>query len=241
MKILSRNLGLYYRYRYAHLRNASINKHPIQLQHFNHWNTHYIKQILQNLNPDIAVFQELTDINDCNILQRDDNHSYTDSTPTHHSTEHQKWIMSIFPITEKKEQTINGEVLTAFSIQDYAIIPVHLNAFSATKRLQQVHNLITFSQSLDLPVILLGDFNLRSHKKTFLWQKDRQSYNLLCTHFTDLSQNSWPTTVVYVKLDYIFSTQLSHPHQLHITKQTGTHMDHYPLLLNIETTLSSWM
>lgn len=257
MRIVTRNVWLYTRMKYAPFLKLTTWWNPITDHHFQVYNTQLVNEILTEIQPDIVVFQEIEDQEHLKTLFRtgkdnkhqqqswEPQHSYTTAFLNSHPKYPKKSVITPHILQEQVHTTAIWENLHVLMYEGMGIIPIHLDAFSAGKRLLQIHEVCKFIDSVQYPVILLGDFNLRHYKDTFLYQWDRQAYELLTNRLYDATQQLASTTPRGASFDKIFlshelawwavtvGTVWTAKPQAQIIKKAWAYMDHYPVFVDL--------
>ena len=116
--------------------------------------------------------------------------------------------------------------------ENFTIVPVHLNSFNFSKRLEEINKLCEVLSTMTHPTILLGDTNIWSRKNKFLFSKDKQGYLKLIEFFVDASKNIASTTFYGFGLDKIFISKDVAIETIISPKIRGRFMDHYPIYID---------
>ena len=112
-----------------------------------------------------------------------------------------------------------------YIINSLSFFPVHLSAFSSSKRFEQANKLI-----LDLPKekgIILGDTNFWILNKFFFSSRDKSSYLKIAAYHTDILKKLGATCRFFLSLDKMFVTKDLDYKNTKIIKHKIGHMDHY--------------
>lgn len=137
-----------------------------------------------------------------------------------------------------------------YIINSITFFPIHLDAFSPSRRYNQVNLLLP-----DLPNkmgIILGDanfwildnkyiksfskilFNILKLSDIFFSSRDKKSYNKILIDHTDVLNNMGSTCRMFLSLDKIFITKDLKSKNTKITKHKIGHIDHYMISTEID-------
>lgn len=132
-------------------------------------------------------------------------------------------------------RTAQGAVLRLPGGRQVTVASLHLDAFNATRRLEQAEEIIASVRRLGhRDVVLAGDFNCDAASAR-RGSADQRLYSLLTGTFVDAAKEAGSTTLGAQRLDYVFyaigSARLYDAKVLR-TKRVGS-MDHYPVVVEL--------
>lgn len=231
---MTRNIGLCVHIKYMrHFRNL-FSSQRLNHQFYTRHNDTIIKAVIEENIPDIIVLQEIANREDFEHLAwllKDYPYSYL--YQSYHHT-HNKAIFS-----KERFHYHSAEEKNEISYISYdswlIVVPIHLNAFSPSKRSQQIENIMTLiNQKWQKNYCLAGDFNIWHINNNFLSLKDKKSYITLSSLCQDCGKDAWSTTIIWAKFDKMFCSPSAHIVSSKVIYERGTYMDHYPLISELE-------
>lgn len=226
-KVLTWNIGCVFPLIYLKSFGIIYKKQKIIHQYFQPiLNGTLVSKNIEEMNPDIMFLQEIWDPNDLGYIDVLKNYPYQKLL---NSWYHKHSVL----VASKNEFSIkdigNFHIINCGGVN---YIPVHLNSFSAQKRLDDadflVKNLIDINN-----VVILGDTNIWSHGSTFLFNKDRLAYKKITKSFVDFSKKLLSTTIVGFGLDKVFGSSGLNIQNINSPRTRGDFMDHYPVSFDV--------
>lgn len=227
IKILTWNIGCFSFLKYAKYFGIKFKNQKIIHEYFQpKINGGFVSKHIEEINPDVIFLQEFyfpEDIESIEILK---NYPYQKLVNAWY---HEHCIL----IASKKEFGIKE--YKKFSIvfcEGLNFIPIHLNSFSALKRLDDSLILSEFSKNIS-NLIILGDTNIWSRGKNFIFSNDKKAYKILTEKLTDFSKEIISTTYAGLGLDKVFGSKNIQVKNIESPKIRSHFMDHYPIILDI--------
>lgn len=234
MNIMTRNLGLYSYMKYwRHIHNLISDQQHIDHEFYNTMQDSLIHQTISDYQPDHIIFQEISQTKDFLHLQQVlPWYSYSS---IHHSAHPSGYHTAIFSQHKCNYSTDSTkQVFSSTTQEDITIIPVHLHAFSAQRRYQQISAILQLIQDQHRSkYCIIGDYNMWQFWKRFLFKYDKKSYHDLLQVTYDSWWELWATTTIGAKLDKIMCAPILKTTHIQILNIRWTYMDHYPLLATI--------
>jgi len=187
-----------------------------------------VRRWLKSMNNDVFLGCEVQCDDAQSLFATDDN--YTDWQHSDHHA-HGRIIISN-KLVSKKSIEINNTISAYYEFADYCILPVHLHWARPDIRLSQVQMMARVAQTITKPVVMVGDFNIwMLLGKYFLFQKDKDAYQLLTQSNSEVTHSISRTTIIpFVKLDYVF---VSREHvdsvSVRVINQPLRGLDHRPI------------
>ena len=227
VRIATWNLGQYIWMGYLG-RFFPINGYKNKIQNYNRGNADKIKEIIDLIDPDIFIGQELSKNTD--ISEFWNKISIYKLSPSYYKNFQKLYIGEVEPKLFFKEK---HKELTIIQLPKYIIFLVHLNAFSAHKRLKEIEYICQISDCYKKPIICLGDFNIWKRGNFFLFKKDRLAYKKITEYFDHPTKHIISTTTTGFSLDNIFTKNI-YVTDSGVKKDNGKYMDHYPIWIDFE-------
>ncbi len=228
MKILTWNIGCFFPLIYLKYFGITYRGQKITHQYFQPvLNGKFGSDFIEKESPEIMFIQEIYNPEDLKYIPTLNAYPYKKLV---HSWYHQHSIL----IASKNEFTVTEK--DGFDIVFYNninFIPVHLNSFSALKRLQDCTTLENISTTLP-NTIILGDTNIWSRGSKFLFSNDRLAYQKITKSLIDFTKNIISTTYVGIGLDKVFGSNNVVVTHIMSPKVRSHFMDHYPVVFEIE-------
>jgi endonuclease/exonuclease/phosphatase family metal-dependent hydrolase len=224
MKILNYNVGLFFFFRYIKF----LKLKSIKNEYFNpNLNGEFISDFIEKTNPDILFLQEIynkNDIENINSLKKYPHREFVNTWYHKHS---------ILIASKEKFSIFAKDKFHIISINNFNFLPIHLNSFSAKKRLMDANILNNISQEIN-NLIILGDTNIWKKENNFIFKNDKKSYKKLSEYLTEFSSKIKSTTYINFKLDMIFGSKNLQISNIKCPKIRGKLMDHYPIIFNLD-------
>ncbi len=185
-----------------------------------------VSKNIEEMNPDIMFLQEVSDPKDLEHISVLKNYQYQKLVNS--------WYNERSVLVASKSDFKITKIGNFYTVNCGGInyVPVHLNAFSAQKRLQDIEFLIKSLANID-NVVILGDTNIGSRGNTFLFKNDRFAYKKMTNSFVDFSKKLLSTTIVGFGLDKVFGSSNLNIQNINSPKIRGDFMDHYPIIFDI--------
>gem|GEM_PF-4253890 len=140
--------------KFAPRRGGTIQGQSILHQFFNKGNLTTIKELIKEQNPDLSIFQELTEKTESELLTRREKIQAMKVF----QQECMKQITGIINYKDKSKKKlieIKNKTINIIETAKHTIIPVHLHAFSPQKRLEQTRELISIAKKCTKPFVIL--------------------------------------------------------------------------------------
>ena len=231
MKILTWNIGSFIFIKYfKYLGIKNIGNQPIENEYFQPiLNGKFVSEQIREIDPDILFLEEFYTPDDSEYI------------PILKDYPYKKFINAwyrkdtiLIASKEKIEIKMKKPYLYIISCcRNIHFIPVHLNSFQASIRLSEIKTINGLLKKLK-NTILLGDVNIWSHGKVFLFKEDKILYKKLTTSLKDFSEHIKSTTFIGFSLDKIFGDTKLNIKNVKVIKKRGRYMDHYPLYAELD-------
>jgi len=227
IRIMTWNLGQFIWMRLVG-RLFPIHGNKNRYQNYNKGNSQVIKNIISEIKPDIFIAQEL----EKNTVISD---FWEGDESIHFSPSYYRHFQKLYIGKEKGKSVFlkNHKELTIIELEKFIIFSVHLNAFSAKKRYEEINSICDLSKSYEKPIICLGDFNLWKRGDLFLFKYDYLAYKKISQYFNYATRDISYTTPIGFSLDNIFTKKITIKNA-GIIYENGLYMDHYPIYLDFE-------
>ena len=186
-----------------------------------------VSKFLEKMNPEIIFLQEIyskKDLQYIHILKKYPYQTFINTWYHKHS---------ILVASKKKIKVLKNEKFSSLLIEKINFIPIHLNSFSAKKRLRDSFRLKKMAGKNN-KTIILGDTNIWSRRKIFLFKNDKKAYEIITKHLLDFTYNIKSTSILGFSLDKVFGSKNILLKKIEVEKERGAFMDHYPVILEIE-------
>jgi hypothetical protein len=226
LRILTWNVGVFQPLTYLKLLGIKLKNHHIEHEFFYKHNGPLVSEYITKLNPDIIILQE--------ILSLDD----VDNIPILQFYPHKKllkaWGDNNILIASRME--FSHETQNFFHIlhfEQYTVIPLHLNSFSAEKRLHESSVLSEIVKTQVKPVIAIGDTNIWKRNNRFLFKNDKKAYSQITSILPEASSYIVSTHYFGFGIDKVF-TSPGMITECFSDKERGVFMDHYPVYVDVE-------
>lgn len=234
LRIMTWNLGLFSWAKYAHYFGVKLHGKKIRNEYFQKEHADLIVTQILEINPDICVLQEFFLKEDSEVIIQKLKQYYPNNALL--NTWYHKHSILILSKNELMHQHIPESGFHIVKTKGITFIPVHLNSFHASKRLDQVNQIekIKIESIIDC---VLGDTNFWcfSKKQYFLFKNDRSAYNKLENHFVDTTKDLGSTIKIFgLNFDKIFLSKEFEHGDVKCIRKNGKFMDHYPVFLDIE-------
>jgi endonuclease/exonuclease/phosphatase family metal-dependent hydrolase len=190
-------------------------------------NSDFISKSIKKINPDILFLQEFYFSEDTRYIEILKDYPYQRLINTWY---HKHSIL----IASKHEFTVLEK--DKFLIISYAklnFIPIHLNSYYASKRLEDLITLNEITKNLQ-NIIILGDTNIWSRGNFFFFRNDRMGYKILTKHLLDFSKKLISTSYFGLGFDKVFGSPNLKISKIESPKIRNYFMDHYPVVFEIE-------
>lgn len=226
-KVLTWNIGCVFPLIYLKSFGINYKGQKIKHQYFQPiLNGELVSKGIGKTNPDIMFLQEIWDPNDLGYIDVLKKYPYQKLL---NSWYHKHSVL----VASKTEFSINDignfHIINCGGVN---YVPVHLNSFSAIKRLQDIEFLVKSLANID-NVVILGDTNIWSRGSTFLFNKDRLAYKKITNSFVDFSKKLLSTTIVGFGLDKVFGSSGLNIQNINSPRTRGDFMDHYPIIFDL--------
>jgi endonuclease/exonuclease/phosphatase family metal-dependent hydrolase len=224
MKLLTWNIGSFVTRKYTHIFFNDYEK----FEYFQpKLNSALVDKVIKEVNPDFIFLQEIYDRGDVKDVCSVKDYKFKKYIDVWYGKK-RTLILSKRPFVLAEKNKIYY-----IYIEDFTIIPIHLNSYSAKKRFISIKKIQkTFSANKKL--ILLGDFNIWNRLNFFIFKNDFKTVQLLKSFLIEMSAKSFSTTYLGFSLDKVFvSKDILFSHQAQVLKQRGSYMDHYPVYFEI--------
>lgn len=199
----------------------------------------HIARVLRELRPHVVALQELRDREQLGRLLTELGRGWRGSIPADSYDRRAALLLRVhghfFELPTTSGRIAQGAELRLLEGRRVNIVSLHLDAFSAPRRLEQAQEITEGLRRRKADVdLLLGDFNLDpAAVKT--QSADQLLQQLLTKNYVDAGKQAGTTTIFSRRLDYIFyrgkSVLRSKAHALK-GKRINT-MDHDPLLVDL--------
>lgn len=189
-------------------------------------NGDFISKSIGKINPDILFLQEFYFADDTKHIKILKNYPYQKLINTWY---HERSIL----IASKYEFIVSEkEKFSMTFCNGLNFIPIHLNSYYASKRLEDLITLNKITKDIS-DVVILGDTNIWSRGNFFFFRNDRRGYKIMTEHLLDFSKKIISTSSFGLGFDKVFGSK-----NLKITKikspRIRSHfMDHYPIVLEL--------
>ncbi len=229
MKILTWNIGSLFFLKYAKYFGFKYRGQKIIREYFQPvLNGEFVSNQIKKLNPDILFLQEFYDANDTKYIEALKDYPYQKLVDTWYH-EHAILVASKYELTITESS--NFSIVSCNGIN---FIPVHLNSFHASKRLEDA--IILDHMVSELPnALVLGDTNIWSRGKMFLFKNDSKAYKTLCQNLLDFSKDIISTSYFGLGLDKVFGSRNLKVLKIESPKIRKDFMDHYPVIFDLDT------
>ncbi len=229
MKILTWNLGLYSWCKFYKNFNLKLNGEKVEHEYFQKQYANFVADFIKKENPDICFLQEFYTLEDIEILKfllKDYFVEYKILNSWYH-----KHSILVLSKSDTNIEEIRDTGFYKIESLNFKFIPVHLNSFSAVKRLDQLKSLEKTFVDIDC---ILGDTNFWSYKNYFLFNRDRIGYKLLINNnFKYIENDIGYTSKFLLNFDRVFYKNNNSKYSLEVKKVSRKLMDHYPVLIYI--------
>lgn len=228
MRILTWNIGCFSYMKFAKYLNYSIKGIKINNEYFQpKLNGTFVSDFIEQRNPDIVFLQEIYNPADLDSIPALKNYPHKNLINSWYHT-HSILIASKHEFTLTEKDNFNIVLCSGINF-----IPVHLNSFSAGKRLSECKKIAALAAMLP-STIVLGDTNIWSRGPNFIFQKDIAAYMALAIPLVDISKNLFSTTWIGYGLDKVFTSDNIKVSMIDCPHTRGRFMDHYPVVFEIE-------
>jgi endonuclease/exonuclease/phosphatase family metal-dependent hydrolase len=82
--------------------------------------------------------------------------------------------------------------------------------------------------------VILGDTNIWSRGRKFLFKNDSRAYKVFCQNLVDFSANIISTSYLGFGLDKVFGSKNLKISNVESPKIRSIFMDHYPVIIDLE-------
>ena len=228
MKILTWNIGSFSFLKYAKYFGIRYKGQKIVHEYFQPViNGEFVSNQIKKINPDILFLQEFYDANDTKYIEALKDYPYQKLVDTWYHT-HAILVASKYEFTVTERD--NFSIVSCNGIN---FIPVHLNSFHASKRLEDA--IILDRMIVELPnSLILGDTNIWSRGKMFLFRNDSEAYKTLCRNLADFSKDIISTSYFGLGLDKVFGSKEFQVVKIESPQIRSHFMDHYPIVIDLE-------
>jgi len=227
LRICTWNIGCFSFLKYAKYFGIKFKGQKIIHEYFQpKINGNFVSKYIEQINPDIIFLQEFYFPKDTESIEVLKNYPYQKLV---HAWYHKHCIL----IASKKEFKIKED--NSFSIVSYGelnFIPIHLNSFSALKRIEDSLILNEFAKHVS-GLIILGDTNIWSRGEKFIFLNDKKAYKILTERLNDFSKKIISTTYAGLGLDKVFGSKNIQVKNIESPKIRSHFMDHYPIFFDI--------
>lgn len=228
MKILTWNIGSFSFLKYAKYFGVKYKGQNILHEYFQpHMNGEFVSGQIKKINPDILFLQEFYYPEDVKYVEVLKDYPYQKLLDTWYH-EHSILVASKYEFALSKKE--NFHVVLCKGIN---FIPVHLNSFYASKRLEDSVVLDKVITGLS-NVLILGDMNIWSRRQKFAFKNDKKAYEVLSRNLVDFSKNIISTSYFGLGLDKVFGSKNLQVTEIKSPKIRKDFMDHYPIILGLE-------
>lgn len=186
----------------------------------------FVSNYIEEVNPDIVFLQEFYFPEDTKSIAVLKNYSHQKLV---HAWYHKHCIL----IASKKEFKIEeNKNFSIVSSGEFNFIPIHLNSFSALKRLDDARILNELANTIP-NLIILGDTNIWSRGEKFVFSNDKKAYKMLTETLSDFSKKIKSTTYLGLGLDKVFGSKNIQAKNIESPRTRSNFMDHYPIVFDI--------
>ena len=228
MKILTWNIGCFFFLKYAKYLGIKVRGQKIKHEYFQpKLNGNFVSGYIEEMNPEMIFLQEFYSVQDTRSIEILKEYPYQQLLDTWYH-EHSILVASKYEFTVSEKNTFS-----IISCKDLHIIPVHLNSFSAAKRLADVLILKEITKNLS-NVVILGDTNIWSKGEWFCFKNDKKAYRTITEQLIDFSKNIISTSYIGLGLDKVFGSKNLSVRTIESPRNRGHHMDHYPIVIELE-------
>jgi len=227
LRICTWNIGCFSFLKYAKYFGIKFKGQKIIHEYFQpKINGDFVSKYIDKINPDIIFLQEFYFPEDTKSIEGLKNYPYQKFV---HAWYHKHCIL----IASKKEFEIKeNNFFSIVSCGEFNFIPIHLNSFSALKRLDDSLILDEFAGYIS-NLIILGDTNIWSRGEKFIFSNDKKAYKILTEKLSDFSQKIISTSYAGLGLDKVFGSKNIQVKNIESPKIRSHFMDHYPVLFDI--------
>lgn len=186
----------------------------------------FISESIEKINSDILFLQEFYFAEDVKYIDILKNYPYQKLMNTWYH-KHSILIASKheFIVTEKNNFSI-------ISCNGLNLIPIHLNSYYASKRLEDLITLNKITEDLS-NVVILGDTNIWSRGNFFFFRNDRRGYKIMIKNLIDFSKNIFSTSYFGLGFDKVFGSKNLKITKIESPKIRNHFMDHYPVVFEL--------
>ena len=225
-RILTWNVGVFQPLTYLRLLGIRLKNHHIEHEFFYKYNSSFVSEYITKINPDIIILQEILSLDDI------ENISILQFYP--HKKLLKAWGDNNIFIVSKNEFSVEQKgIFHVIDFGNHIIIPLHLNSFSAVKRLQEASQLQQVVKQCIKPVVALGDTNIWKRGKRFLFKKDKKVYEQIVQDLYESSKDIISTHYFGFGIDKVFVSKQIET-ECFCDKERGVFMDHYPVYCDIK-------
>lgn len=188
-----------------------------------------VSDTIANINPDFLFLQEFYDSMDVRKIEI--------LTEYPHQMFLDMWYRKQTAlVASKKPFTIyESSGFHIVSCEGFKIIPIHLNSYSASRRLEETRTLAELIGELGGDkIVVLGDTNIWTRKGFFLFSKDAKAYVHLTALLNERTTGIVSTNYIGFKLDNVFASQNVIIRKVESPRVRGEYMDHYPLFFEAD-------
>lgn len=210
--------------KYAHFFGLKIKNEYFQKNYAN-----FITNQINEINPDICILKEFYTKEDRQLIISKLKNQYPFNCILNSWYRENSIIIFSKKIIETK--ILENTSFYNIKINNFTFIPIHLNSFSAQKRLMQIKSFL--NKQTDC---ILGDTNFWcfGKKHYFLYKKDKIAYKLLSEKFVDTTKNNGNTTKYFLNFDKIFLNQNIKYKKPTCIRKNKKYIDHYPVFVDIK-------
>ena len=228
MKILTWNIGCFSYLKFAKYFNYSFKGIKINHEYFQpKLNSRFVSNFIEQQNPDIIFLQEIHDTKDIELLNILEKYPHKQLPNTWYH-KHSILVASKIAFTAELKNDFN-----VVFCNNITYIPIHLNSFSALKRLEDCKKLSSIC-NYNEDIIILGDTNIWSRGRCFIFSNDKKAYYSIAKKLTDITKKILSTTFLGFNLDKVFVSNKIIVKNIESPKVRGYFMDHYPVVFEIE-------
>ena len=227
LRICTWNIGSFSFLKYAKYFGIKFKGQKIIHEYFQpKINGNFVSEYIEKINPDIIFLQEFYYSEDIKSIEVLKNYPFQKLV---HAWYHEHCIL----IASKKEFEIREDKnFSIISCGKINFIPIHLNSFSALKRLDDSLILDKFADGIS-NLIILGDTNIWSRGEKFIFSNDKKAYKVLTKKLNDFSRKIVSTSYAGLGLDKVFGSKNIQVENIESPKIRSHFMDHYPILFDI--------
>lgn len=228
-RVVTWNIGSFSFLKYLKYLGARYREQKIFHEYFlPAMNGNFVSDSIQKINPDLLFLQEFYFTEDIKHIDALKNYPYKEFLNTWY---HKHAIL----VASKSEFIVSKENgFHMISSGGLNFVPVHLNSFHASKRLRDCLNFKKQAEKLQ-NTFILGDTNIWSRGKLFLFGNDKKAYDAITQSFVDFSKDLISTTCFGFGLDKVFGSPGLKVAKIESPRTRGNLMDHYPVVFDLET------